>query len=158
MAVQSSPSCWYGKTIPRKKHATKAIDRLRNSVRSSTQDIGSFIEEWTPFLLVASYFVFSVSMYTFCSDTLIECFWFIYLTTNFYIAGSTVVEALYGVTPTHDSRKALQQVSEKGFVWPTQDDKLPFLDLIIVSLSKSERLYDLDMTMLTFLTGRLSAK
>lgn len=98
------------------------------------QNTGSFIEEWTPFLLVASYFVFSVAMYTFCTDNLIECFWFIYLTTNFYIAGSTVVEALVSLTPCNEARMALQRVADKGWIFPTPDDKLPLLDVIIVSL------------------------
>jgi DMAP1-binding Domain len=50
----------------------------------------AFIREWTPFLLVSSYFIFSTCLYMLCNGELISIFWFIYLFTNFYIAGSTV--------------------------------------------------------------------
>lgn len=50
----------------------------------------AFIREWTPFLLVSSYFIFSTCLYMLCNGELVSIFWFIYLISNFYIAGSTV--------------------------------------------------------------------
>ena len=50
----------------------------------------AFVKEWTPFLLVCSYFIFSTCLYMLCNGELISIFWFIYLVTNFYIAASTV--------------------------------------------------------------------
>ena len=70
----------------------------------------------------------------FCTEELISIFWFIYLTTNFYIAGSTVAEALMSIKPTREAWKAVEKVQQKGWVFPTPDDDLLLLDLLIVRL------------------------
>ena len=59
------------------------------------EKISSFISEWTPFGLVVSYYVASTSIYMYCSDGLIAIFWFIFMCTNFYIAGMTVLEGMF---------------------------------------------------------------
>ena len=75
----------------------------------------------------------------FCTEQLISIFWFIYLTTNFYIAGSTVLEALMSLTPTRDAWKAAEKVQEKGWVFPTPDDDVLLLDLLIVGDPTNQR-------------------
>lgn len=97
------------------------------------KDTIGFTDEWTPFLLVVSYFIFSVCLYCFCTQSLIEFFWFAYLTTNFYIAGSTVIEAWMGLAPVRDARKAVRKLEENGWKFPTADNEIPILDLVIVS-------------------------
>ncbi|OCK77231.1 glycosyltransferase family 2 protein [Lepidopterella palustris CBS 459.81] len=99
----------------------------------------NFITDWTPFGLVASYYVFSTSLYIFCSDGLIAIFWFIYMTTNFYIAGATVLEAFMSITPCREARKIVTQAEEKGWNFPTPDDQLLILDLLIVAYLPNEK-------------------
>ena len=65
----------------------------KNRTTSNTWGKASFfISDWTPFGLVASYYVFSVCLYMYCSNGLIAIFWFVYMCTNFYIAGTHVDE------------------------------------------------------------------
>lgn len=59
------------------------------------EKFSSFISDWTPFCLVVSYYVASTSIYMYCSDGLIAIFWFIFMCTNFYIAGMTVLEGKF---------------------------------------------------------------
>jgi cellulose synthase/poly-beta-1,6-N-acetylglucosamine synthase-like glycosyltransferase len=99
----------------------------------------SFISEWTPFGLVASYYVFSVCLYMYCSNGLIAIFWFIYMCTNFYIAGTTVLEAFFSITPCREARAIVTQAQEKSWLFPTAHNKLPILDLIIVAYLPNEQ-------------------
>ena len=39
-------------------------------------DVGELIQEWTPFLLVLGYFIFSTCLYMICSHEWMEAFWF----------------------------------------------------------------------------------
>ncbi|KAI9737621.1 MAG: hypothetical protein M1818_005625 [Claussenomyces sp. TS43310] len=99
----------------------------------------TFIKDWTPFTLVASYFIFSTCLYMICSAKLIEVFWFIYLMTNFYIAGSTVVEAVMSMTPCRDARQAVLKVQQNNWIFPTPDSEMLVLDLIIVAYLPNEK-------------------
>lgn len=127
----TSLSCWYGSTISRPKRDAWS-PRYSCAGRNLLCRANAFIQEWTPFLLVSSYFVFSTCMYTFCTEGLIRMFWFTYLVTNFYIAGATFLEAVMSLTPIEDSRKAVRNVQNNGWVFPTPDDELLVLDLVIV--------------------------
>jgi hypothetical protein len=133
MAVSSSLGCWYGRPTRRPKQIAGRLRGIEATVHNLMKAVGAYVDEWTPCLLVTSYFVFSVSMYTFCTESLITMFWFIYLTTNFYIAGSTVMEAFMSLTPCRDARKAVSQVTQNGWVFPTPDEDLLVVDLLIVS-------------------------
>jgi len=101
--------------------------------------VSNFIHARTPFFLVCSYFVFSTAIYMICSDTLVGIFWFIYMATNFYIAGSTVVEAAFSILPRADARLAVRDLEEKGWIFPTPDDALDTLDIVIVAYLPNER-------------------
>lgn len=98
-----------------------------------------FVKEWTPFSLVFSYFVFSTCLYMLCNAKLVSVFWFIYLISNFYIAGSTVIEAIMSITPCRDARKALTKVKKNNWVFPTPEPLLPFLDLVTVAYLPNEK-------------------
>jgi cellulose synthase/poly-beta-1,6-N-acetylglucosamine synthase-like glycosyltransferase len=111
------------------------LDRLYNAVGR----LENFIQEWTPCLLVVSYFIFSTCIYMIVTPELILIFWFIYLTTNFYIAGATVVEAFMSLTPIREARKAVRKVAENNWIFPTPDDKLLILDIIIVAYLPNEK-------------------
>lgn len=143
MATGTLRRCWYNRSITRSQSFMIGLcQSCSNAARNFTNETGSFIHEWTPFLLVMSYFVFSVCLYMFCTKKLIDMFWFLYLTTNFYIAGSTVLEALMSVGPCRDARKAVRKAQERGWVFPTSDHELLFLDLLIVSTSTCACLRD----------------
>lgn len=126
-----------------------SISNLRTFLRrfgfrhGATSDIirqvAALIHEWTPFLLVASYFVFSVCVYTFCGEGLIAVFWFLYLFTNFYIAATTVLEAFLSLGPTRDARRAVEKVKSKDWTFATPDDDLLILDLLIVAYLPNEQ-------------------
>ncbi|OJJ45246.1 hypothetical protein ASPZODRAFT_99124 [Penicilliopsis zonata CBS 506.65] len=97
------------------------------------------IQEWTPFLLVASYFVFSTCVYMLADTFILGVFWFIYLVTNTYIAATTVLEAFLSLTAVHDSRKAVEKLAAKEWTFPTPDADLPVFDLIIVAYLPNEQ-------------------
>ena len=134
-------------TIPEDAHYTQYDSpatpekKARRSLlpEDAIEKTSAFITEWTPFLLVASYYVFSTCLYMYCSDGLIAIFWFIYMTTNFYIAGATVLEAFMSITPCREARKVVTKADEKGWVFPTPDDKLLILDLLIVAYLPNEK-------------------
>jgi cellulose synthase/poly-beta-1,6-N-acetylglucosamine synthase-like glycosyltransferase len=115
------------------------IVHIVNHLYHAGRHVEAIIQGWTPFLLVASYFTFSTCIYMICTPELITIFWFIYLTTNFYIAGSTVVEALMSLAPSKEARKALRMVEQNNWVFPTPDDELSILDLVIVAYLPNER-------------------
>ena len=108
-------------------------------VRDGVARTSALLHEWTPFLLVTMYIVGSFCMYCLCGDSLVAIFWFIYLTSNFYIAGSTVVEAFISLTPIREARRAVMKAERKKWVFPTRDEKLPVIDLIIVAYLPNEK-------------------
>lgn len=124
---------------PTKRSISSSLNRLLDVLRIGFARVEALVQDWSPFLLVVSYFVFSICMYMICTPGLIACFWFIYLTTNFYIAASTVVEAVMSITPCRDARKAVRKVAENNWVFPTPDDDLLVLDLLIVAYLPNEK-------------------
>ncbi|KAF1996063.1 glycosyltransferase family 2 protein [Amniculicola lignicola CBS 123094] len=105
----------------------------------TAENISGFLSDWTPFALVVSYYVFSTCLYMYCSERTIAIFWFIYMITNFYIAGSTVLEAFMSITPCREARKIVTQAEEKGWLFPTANNDLLILDLLIVAYLPNEK-------------------
>jgi cellulose synthase/poly-beta-1,6-N-acetylglucosamine synthase-like glycosyltransferase len=126
-------------STPAEKSIHPSIDRRSRFLLSTLTKAEAFVKEWTPFSLVVSYFVFSTCLYMLCDAELISIFWFIYLISNFYIAGSTVVEAIMSITPCRDARKALTKVKDNNWVFPTPEPLLPILDLITVAYLPNEK-------------------
>ena len=134
MAGGTITSCWQSSSFTRSKSFVIRLGQcFSKALWKFAHEIRSFIHEWTPFLLVTSYFTFSICLYMFCTERVIDMFWFFYLTTNFYIAGSTVLEALMSVGPCRDARLAVRKVQENSWIFPTPNKDLVFLDLLIVS-------------------------
>jgi cellulose synthase/poly-beta-1,6-N-acetylglucosamine synthase-like glycosyltransferase len=127
-ASTSRSSTYHEKQRPLSARLINAAARLDN-----------FINAWTPLMLVASYFIFSTCFYMICSPELITTFWFIYLITNFYIAGSTVIEAIMSMSPNREAREALEKVKENKWIFPTPDEELLILDLVIVAYLPNEK-------------------
>lgn len=101
--------------------------------------IFAFIQRWTPSLLVLSYCITSTCIYVVCTRKLTEVFWFLYLCTNFYIAGNSFLEAWMGMTPLDEARKAAAQLEALEWKFATKDDNLLHLDLIIVAYLPNEQ-------------------
>ncbi|KAH7072661.1 N-acetylglucosaminyltransferas-like protein [Paraphoma chrysanthemicola] len=107
--------------------------------RGNLEKLSAFVSDWTPFGLVASYYVFSVCLYMYCDEQLIAIFWFIFMCSNFYIAGTTVLEAFFSITPCREARKIITQAQEKEWLFPTSNNNLPILDIIIVAYLPNEK-------------------
>jgi hypothetical protein len=98
-----------------------------------------WVIEWTPFVLVVTYFIVSTAIYVFCSAGYIKVFYFVYMTTNFYIAATCMAEALLGMSPFRESRRTAIKVQDNGWKFATPDEDLPMLDLVIVAYLPNER-------------------
>lgn len=61
------------------------------------------------------------------------------MSTNFYIAGMTVIEAFMSIMPCREARKVVTQAEEKGWLFPTPNNQLPILDLLIVAYLPNEQ-------------------
>lgn len=109
------------------------------TIRNTFGRASNFIHEWTPFLLVSSYFISSIFAYMLFPKKLLEVFWFIYNFTNFIIAASTALEAFMSMEPSREARVAVTKAAEKGWNFPTPDDKLLILDMVIVAYLPNEQ-------------------
>jgi hypothetical protein len=76
------------------------------SARSS-----ALVWEWTPFCLVASYFIFSTCIYMVCSEKMIEVLWYVYMLTNTYVSMVTVVEAVLSISTTREARGRVTKIA-----------------------------------------------
>jgi cellulose synthase/poly-beta-1,6-N-acetylglucosamine synthase-like glycosyltransferase len=121
------------------KTSSLSLKHLFSDLGDVKKRVSAFLLDWTPFLLVVSYFWFSVCLYSLSPQKLIAIFWFLYMITNFYIASITVLEALLSLTPYRDSRKAIIKEQEKNWEFPTPDDELLILDILIVAYLPNEK-------------------
>jgi hypothetical protein len=108
-------------------------------IRHVCRRASNFIHEWTPFLLVATYFITSVFAYMLFPPKLTEIFWFIYNFTNFITAASTALEAFISPTPNRDARGMVAKAADEGWTFPTPDDQLLILDIVIVAYLPNEK-------------------
>jgi hypothetical protein len=137
---------------------TSALTTLRTKLAYTSARSSAFIWEWTPFCLVASYFVFSTCIYMVCSEKMIEVLWYVYMLTNTYVSMVTVVEAVLSISVTREARLRVTKVAAMDFKpgmqpWPTPDDQLPILDLIIVAYLPNEK--DIIMDRVNYLCTKI---
>ncbi|TAQ90589.1 hypothetical protein B7494_g1080 [Chlorociboria aeruginascens] len=118
---------------------TKPSEKLGSRLRRWINTISVWSMEWGPFTLLATYFITSVFMYTVLPEGVLEIFWFLYMTTNFYIAANTVIEACLALTPNAQARKAMQKMEETGWNFPTSNEDLPTIDIVIVAYLPNEK-------------------
>lgn len=134
--------------------------QIKAGFRSIGSDINYYyelstegVQEWTPFLLVFSYFAFSICIYMVASSGATKVFWFVYLMTNTYIASATVVEALMSLGAYHNAKKAVDKVAKKNWTFPTPDDALPIMDIIMVAYLPNEQ--DIIMDRINYLLDKI---
>jgi hypothetical protein len=101
--------------------------------------LSEWLFDWTPFVLVLTYYIASTAVYTSATEGTIKIFYFIYMAVNFYIAMCTVIEAFLGISPLRESRKAAIEVDQNNNQFPTPDDKLPIIDIVIVAYLPNEQ-------------------
>jgi hypothetical protein len=125
-------------------HPSSTLSSIHKKLAYTSARSSAFIWEWTPFCLVASYFIFSICIYMVCSEKMIEVLWYVYMLTNTYVSMVTVVEAVLSISVTREARERIMKIAAMDFKpgsqpWPTLDDQLPILDLIIVAYLPNER-------------------
>ena len=115
------------------------LRRLLLSLRGLVSSFSAWLFDWTPFVLVVTYYIASTAVYTSASEQAIKVFYFFYMAVNFYIAACTVIEAFLGISPLREARQLADKVDEKGCRFPTPDDKLPIIDIVIVAYLPNEQ-------------------
>ncbi|RMZ88181.1 hypothetical protein DV736_g4600, partial [Chaetothyriales sp. CBS 134916] len=137
----------------RTKQLGNTARRLGRDIKYWFETVTNGIQEWTPFLLVLSYFVFSVCIYMVANAGVLKVFWFVYLMTNTYIASATVVEALMSIGANHDAKVAVAKVDKKDWKFPTPDDELLNVDLCFVAYLPNEQ--DIILDRINYLLKRI---
>lgn len=119
--------------------SSSLLRRLTLGIRGLIAGFSAWLFDWTPFVLVFTYYVASTAVYTSATEGTIKVFYFFYMAVNFYIAACTVIEAFLGISPLRESRKAAIEVDQNGSQFPTPDDELPVIDIVIVAYLPNEQ-------------------
>ena len=98
----------------------------------------NYIEEWTPWAMLISYFAYSIFFYVVLPRAATKVFWYFYLSLSFAVSTAVTMEASHCITPSKDARRAIRRLRETGH-FPTPDEKLPTLDLVIVAYLPNEK-------------------
>lgn len=125
----------------RRQSAFSQPSRFRRMIRScsfGTEYLSNWLFDWTPFILVTTYYIACTALYTAASEQAIKIFYFVYMSINFYVACCTVVEAFLGVSPLRDARAAAIRVEDSG-LFPSPDEMMPIMDIVIVAYLPNER-------------------
>jgi cellulose synthase/poly-beta-1,6-N-acetylglucosamine synthase-like glycosyltransferase len=128
-----------GKPLSHSRRQLSSLTKLLRNISWAFTTASDGVQDWTPFFLVLSYFVFSTCIYMLAPSGIMKIFWFLYLMTNTYIAGATVVEAIMSMGAFHESKNALDKVAKKNWAFPTPDADLLKLDIIIVAYLPNEK-------------------
>jgi hypothetical protein len=118
---------------------SSSLRRLSMGIRNLIAQLSEWLFDWTPFVLVVTYYIASTAIYTSATEGTIKVFYFVYMAVNFYIAMCTVIEAFLGISPLRESRKAAIEVDQNNNQFPTPDDKLPIIDIVIVAYLPNEQ-------------------
>jgi cellulose synthase/poly-beta-1,6-N-acetylglucosamine synthase-like glycosyltransferase len=120
--------------IPRKKPLSRVNEGIvRRLLRAS-----EWVEEWTPWALLILYQLVSICFYISLPREATKVFWYFYLFLAFGVSTMVTIEASHCLTPSKDARRAIRRLRETG-QFPTPDEKLPTLDLVIVAYLPNEQ-------------------
>jgi hypothetical protein len=84
---------------------------------------------WSPAIFMASYFVFSISIYTLSPRAAVKVLWFLYLSIGTLLAGTTLLEAYDGLSLLRAARKTVKKSTSAG--WEANDAELPHVELFL---------------------------
>lgn len=118
---------------------SSSLRRLSMGIQNLMARLSEWLFDWTPFVLVSTYYIASTAVYTSATEGTIKVFYFVYMAVNFYIAMCTVIEAFLGISPLREARQAAYEVDQNGSQFPTPDDKLPIIDIVIVAYLPNEQ-------------------
>ena len=116
-----------------------SIHRITSATKAASHKFSEWVIDWTPFTLFVAYYATSTAIFCFCPAEYIKIFYFFFMITNFYIAICAVVEAFLGVSPVREARAAAIKAENSGWKFPTPDDQLPVIDLLIVAYLPNEQ-------------------
>ncbi|KAI4717448.1 glycosyltransferase family 2 protein [Aureobasidium sp. EXF-10727] len=120
------------------KAAKSGLKEVFSKLDYAVKYSSNWVFEWTPFILTICYWVASITFYVSCDEGTIKGFYYFFMVINFYIAACTVIEAFLGISPLRDARAAAIRVNACG-EFPTPDDLLPILDIVIVAYLPNEQ-------------------
>lgn len=120
----------------RETHAR--IGRAKSSMKLSALKLSAWVEDWTPWTMLITYFLFSIFFYVCLPRSATKVFWYFYLSLSFLVSTMVTIEASHCITPSKDARRAIRRLRETG-QFPTPDDKLPSLDIVIVAYLPNEK-------------------
>lgn len=99
--------------------------------------------DWTPAVLVLTYFIVTTAVFVLCTPEAIKVFYFFYMSINFYIAACCVVESFLGLTPVREARQASMELEVNGGLFPSDINgkvkDLPIIDIVIVAYLPNEK-------------------
>ena len=61
------------------------------------------------------------------------------MVTNFYVAASAAVESFLGLSPVREARRQAIKLEENGGKFPSPDEGIPIIDLVIVAYLPNEQ-------------------
>lgn len=137
--LSSDGECSESLQTPHPQSSISTIGRLSGALKDAILRTSDWLVEWTPFTLFVAYYATSTAIYTFIPALAIKIFYFFFMCTNFYIAACSVVEAFLGISPVRDARAAATQVQQRGGKFPTADEQLPIIDIVIVAYLPNEK-------------------
>ncbi|KAF2862311.1 glycosyltransferase family 2 protein [Piedraia hortae CBS 480.64] len=97
-----------------------------------------WLTEWTPVILVTSYWVVCTAIFVMCNEPAIRFFYYFYMVVNLYIAVCAAVESFLGLTPVRDAAMAADKADATG-KFPSSDEALPTLDMVMVAYLPNEK-------------------
>lgn len=113
--------------------------RTFRSIRAHWLAFSDWLIGWTPLILVACYWAVCTAIFCMCSDQAVEVFYFFYMIVNLYIALCTAIESFLGMSPVRNARKAAIKVDQGGGKFPTSEEKLPVMDMVMVAYLPNEK-------------------
>lgn len=137
----------------------RSLRRILKSVHSLLLAFSDWTVEWTPFILVVTYYIVSTAIFVMCSAQAVEIFYFFFskpaivrgrcayihmltqlpVVTNFYVAASAAIESFLGLSPVREARRRAIKLEENGGRFPSPDEDTPIIDLVIVAFLPNEK-------------------
>lgn len=133
-STQSYPPSFTGA-----KSSVSTVGRLISALREAIVRCSDFLVDWTPFALVIAYYAVSTAVYVLCPAKYMKIIYYFFMCTNFYVAAIAVVEAFLGMSPVREARAASIRVQESDYKWPSSDEALPIMDIVIVAYLPNEK-------------------
>ncbi|WPH03547.1 Hypothetical protein R9X50_00642700 [Acrodontium crateriforme] len=95
--------------------------------------------EWTPFVLVVSYWIVCTAIFVMCNTTAIAVFYYFYMIMNLYVAVLAAIESFLSMTPMRNAAKLADKVDANGGKFSSSDDDLPTMDMVMVAYLPNEK-------------------